>query len=377
MTDEGPEGPEGPQDAAASAPAAAPTPAPDSWRPWVTLALIAINTVVFVITVALGANPLLPDPQKMIELGGNVAPLTLGSEPWRLVSAMFLHYGIIHLAMNMLGLWSGGLLAERMYGRAGYASLYLIAGLAGGLATVSHKADVVSAGASGAIFGVFGAIGAYLLAHRDRIDTQVLGRQTRGLLFFMGYNLLYGASQKSIDMSAHLGGLAGGFVVGLALTYGSRGRHAAARIAVVTVLGLGAVVAAVTTMPVPAAGERQQAYAEFDRVQEQVTNAFNAMIGEAQAGKLTDAAFAERLEREVLPPWQALELRINQLPPPPAKLRPAHDAMVAFIAARREAWVAVDDLLRVRTTDQDHVKELQQRAEKRLTELNEALANLK
>ncbi len=358
--------------------------APALPTPWVTIALIAANTIVFVITLALGANPLLPDAEKMYTLGGNFAPSTLSDEPWRLVTAMFLHYGVLHIAMNMFGLWSGGLLAERMYGRVGYATMYLLAGLAGGVATVSHKSGVVSAGASGAIFGVFGAIGAYLLAHREQIDQTALRKQARGLLFFMGYNLLYGASQKSIDMSAHLGGVMGGFVVGLALTYGSRGRHSLARAALVAVVGLGAIAGAVRALHVPAENTsvvatamHAQAYDDFDQSEKAVLASYTQLVKSAQADLLSDVGFAEGLERDVLPPWTALEQRIITLPPPPARLRPLHTAILAYLAARREAWVAFDDLLRGRTTDSDHVKQLRTHAEDTLRQLDAASAALK
>lgn len=360
------------------------SPAAAKWLPWVTIALIALNTIAFVITVVLGANLLLPSVDKMIDLGANFAPLTLSDEPWRLVTAMFLHYGVLHIAMNMVGLWSGGLLAERMYGRAGYTALYLLAGLAGGVATVSHKSGVVSAGASGAIFGVFGAIGAYLLAHRDRIDQVALRRQARGLVFFMGYNLIYGASQKSIDMSAHLGGVVGGFVVGLALTYGGRGRHSLARVGLVTVLGLGAIAAGVRALHVPAVdvpvvatAMHAQAYDEFDRAEKAVLATYNGLVTEAQAGTLPDEAFADRLEHDVLPAWGALEQRIAALPPAPARLRDLHAALLAYLAARREAWTGFDQLLRGRTTDGAHIKQLNEQAKERLAQLNAAYSAIK
>ena len=122
--------------------------------PYVTVALAALNVIVFGVAVAAGADPMSPDPDTMFELGGNFGPVTLAGEPWRLFTSMFLHYGILHLAMNMLGLLDGGRHVERMYGRAAYIALYVFAGLAGSLAS-ALSGQAVSAGASGEIFGVF------------------------------------------------------------------------------------------------------------------------------------------------------------------------------------------------------------------------------
>ena len=366
--------------AATSPPVSGPAPDRPLPVPVITIALIALNVVVFAVTLALGASAWQPSPEQMIDFGGNVAGLTLGDEPWRLCTAMFLHYGVLHVAMNMLGLWSGGFLAERMYGRAGYAALYLLSGLGGGLTTMWHKHDVVAAGASGAIFGVFGAIGAYLLVHRERLDPTALRKQVKGLLFFMGFNLLYGLSEPTIDMSAHLGGLVAGFVVGLALEW--RGPRSLARVAVVTVLGLAALAAAIATRsapampPAPAPPVMIDAYREYDRIQAWTTDRYNATIDEGRAGTATDAEVIDRLEHELLPPWRALKTRLASLPPPPARLREVHGALLAYVDGRIEAWTALVELARERSTDAEATKALQARADELRAALDAALGRL-
>ena len=187
----------------------------------------------------------------MLEHGGNYGSATLGGEPWRLFTSMFLHYGVLHLAMNMLGLIDGGRHVERMYGRAGFVALYLVAGLAGSLAT-SLRSNVVSAGASGAIFGVFGAFGAFLLLHRDRLDKEEVTKQSRGLLIFLVYNLYIGITAQGIDVVAHLGGLGAGFLAGLALELGTHtGPSTIRRSLAVAVIGCALVFAATLIAPRP------------------------------------------------------------------------------------------------------------------------------
>src|SRR5688572_25374045 len=115
--------------------------------PWVTIALAVANVAVFVWELSRGADAMEPTAQWMAEHGGNFGPVTLDGEQWRLLTSMFLHYGVLHIVMNMIGLLDGGRHVERMYGRAGFVAIYLVSGLAASLAT-SLRANVVSAGAS-------------------------------------------------------------------------------------------------------------------------------------------------------------------------------------------------------------------------------------
>ena len=124
----------------------------------VTHALVGINAAVF-----LGwRSPEFPSPvrptQQLMHWGANRGLLTLGGEWWRLFTCMFLHIGVIHLAFNMWCLWDLGALAESLYGHWTFASVYLISGVAGSVASVAWHPGTVSAGASGAIFGIAGAL---------------------------------------------------------------------------------------------------------------------------------------------------------------------------------------------------------------------------
>ena len=345
--------------------------------PVVTLVLIAANVIVWGITLALGADVIQPTPQKMIDLGGNLAPLTLGDEPWRLLSSMFLHYGVLHIAMNMIGLYSGGRLAESMYGRASFASLYVIAGLAGGLASASWKANTVSAGASGAIFGVFGAVGAFLLAHRQRFDSQVVQKEARGLLVFLFYNLIYGVSKKSVDMSAHLGGLAAGFVVGLGFELGrTLGQRAMTRVAAVTVAGLALCGVALATLPVPAGLPHPAAYAELDRLEKSTLPVFGQLLEDVDAGKVAKDVAAGRVEKELLPPWTAMQQRLWSLPEAPARLKELHRAVIAYVDARLAHFRAILDFLHGRETDETALQQRGADLEQALKRIEEVSARM-
>jgi membrane associated rhomboid family serine protease len=183
----------------------------------VTPTLIAINAVMFVIAVALGGGVMVPHPEVMIRLGSNYTPLTAGGEWWRLLTATFLHFGLVHLAFNMWALWVNGLLVERLYGSARYLLIYLVAGLAGSVASFLWHPFVNGAGASGAIFGVLGALLAFFLSTHSGVPKSVLKTHRRTAALFIVVSMLNAARFPGIDNAAHLGGLTAGFIMGFLL----------------------------------------------------------------------------------------------------------------------------------------------------------------
>jgi TPR repeat protein/membrane associated rhomboid family serine protease len=184
---------------------------------YVTPTLVAINVLVFVAMLPAGAGFLVPNGQVHVQWGSNFGPLTTDGQWWRLFTCMFLHFGVIHLALNMWALYENGRVAERLYGNFYFLVLYLFAGLAGSLASVLWNPVVNSAGASGAIFGVLGGLLAFTIVKRNRVPPSVMKAQRNSTLAFILYSLVYGFSHQGIDNAAHVGGLAGGFLVGLLL----------------------------------------------------------------------------------------------------------------------------------------------------------------
>jgi membrane associated rhomboid family serine protease len=207
--------------------------------PWVTLALLVANLVVFLVDVRLGLGWIAADAERLVELGGNLAPLTLTGEPWRLVSSLFLHAGLLHLLPNMYMLLVIGPVTERHYGRTAFLGLYLATGLSGALLSAiwhgTHQVQtgflfggvlvpqyelrpVVSVGASGALMGIAAALLAAYLSSRWR---DPVGQELSGLGSSVGQviaiNLVLGATASSVDQSAHLGGLLAGFLGGAAV----------------------------------------------------------------------------------------------------------------------------------------------------------------
>ena len=186
-------------------------------RPVVTYALLAINVVVWLAMEFEGrSRGGSESPEVLLQFGAMFGPLIASGEYWRLFTAMFLHVGILHLAFNAFGLLIFGRLVEGIYGPVRFALIYLLAGLFGSVASYLLNSIAIGAGASGAIFGVLGALAAFFLARREMLGE--MGRQNlTGLAVIAAFNLIFGFTQPGIDNWAHMGGLAGGFAIGMAL----------------------------------------------------------------------------------------------------------------------------------------------------------------
>lgn len=191
------------------------SPLRPAWAQATTI-LIALNVVAFVALAALGAGWFdVTDLTPYIRYGANNGAATTDGEWWRLVTSMFLHYGIIHLALNMWALYAAGRLMERLLGTTAFLLMYFGAGLAGGFASILWHGDQSwSAGASGAVFGVFGAILGFSWRQKQSIPPAVFRGLKNSTLSFVGYNVIFGLARSGIDNAAHFGGLAGGLALG-------------------------------------------------------------------------------------------------------------------------------------------------------------------
>lgn len=222
-----------------------------------TYLLVGINCLVFVAMVASRVSFLGPSAEDLLHWGAdNAGAVLLGGEWWRIVSAMFVHVGIIHLATNMWCLWNLSLLAEPLLGSVGVLAVYLLTGAAGNLLSTFfnwfryHNSGVfsVGAGASGAVFGIAGALIVLLKSERLPVPPLELQKLRKSVIYFAAINLLIGFATMipnsivRIDNMAHLGGFACGllFAAPLVPRLGSPRRlfNFRLRVAVVGVVGL-------------------------------------------------------------------------------------------------------------------------------------------
>ena len=191
-----------------------------------TWLLLAINIGVYLWMVLHGVSATSPTPDDLVRYGANATDVTLAGQWYRVLTATFVHVGIIHLATNMWCLYNLGLLGEPLLGRWGLIATYVITGIAGNLLSllvnvVTHNLSV-GAGASGAVFGIAGILIVLLSNRKLPIPTQELDRLRRSVMQFAGLNLVIGLATSfsnviRIDNMAHIGGFLSGLALGPAL----------------------------------------------------------------------------------------------------------------------------------------------------------------
>jgi rhomboid protease GluP len=222
-----------------------PSPPPRQQRPsWLsapaTYLLVGINCAVFIAMAFRGVNMLQPTIDQLLAWqADNAGAVLLDGQWWRIVTAMFVHVGIIHLATNMWCLWNLGLLAEPLMGSFGVFAVYVLTGAAGNLLSTfvnwiwyrdtitpgSVLFGPVGAGASGAVFGIAGTLILLLKSKRLPVPPQELSRLRRSVIYFAAINLVIGFSVSAgsyfahagfgVDNMAHLGGVTCGLLFAL------------------------------------------------------------------------------------------------------------------------------------------------------------------
>jgi membrane associated rhomboid family serine protease len=351
----------------------------------VTVSLVAINTLVFIATLFAGAEWFVPVGKAQIAWGSNFAPYTTDGEWWRLFTSLFIHFGIAHLILNMVASLMFGPLVERLYGSVNYLLIYLLAGIAGGLASISWQPDVNSAGASGAIFGILGALVAAQLRAGDTFPVHILRPTRDATLLYLGLSLYAGFRYKGIDNAAHLGGVAAGFLIGLAAARPITGENSYSRSDVrglIQLLPVAAVVFAVgfwfaqrASATIVGEGLYRRTAHWIDVREPTINHQFNTALSLDANAKENHAALIATLETVVIPFWReagdrlaAIQLSKN------SPDRSALEVLQDLTDGRADALQLLDDGLRkndpkVMAKAGQDLKEVERTAEERRTSL--------
>lgn len=306
----------------------------------VTQWLIGINCLVFLAMLAGGAGLWHSPNGVQLAWGANFGPATQDGEWWRLASAMFLHFGLLHLALNMWALWDAGQLVERMYGHGRFASIYFASGIAGNLfSLVSHHGQAVSGGASGAVFGIYGALLVFLWRERRTLHPREFRWLFWGASGFAAATIALGLLVPGIDNAAHGGGLLagalGGMVLGRRLAPGDvlpwQPRAFAAALLLTALLGQ------IGMIPAPA-----YRWSDELRIREEIGDLVKseAMIGRAwkdiasngQDGGISFGELADRIDAVVGDRYEESFEHLSQL-----SSNPSLPSALALAAARRYA----------------------------------------
>jgi rhomboid protease GluP len=182
--------------------------------------ILVLNVLVFAAMVFTGVSAVEPRDLQLLKWGADFGPFTLGGQFWRTLTSTYVHIGFMHIAVNMWSLWQVGRLAERIFGGWAYALLYTATGIAASLTSLLWNPMRISAGASGALFGIVGALIAALWLGHLPFPKPAVQRMLKNLVVVVVVNLLFGASAGFVDNSAHIGGLVAGFVIGAVLAQG-------------------------------------------------------------------------------------------------------------------------------------------------------------
>lgn len=191
--------------------------AASSSSPTLTYLLVGANVLIYIAMGAAGISLSNPSGQDLFRLGANYGPVMLSGQWWRLITYNFLHSGFLHIGFNMWCLWDLGALAESLYGTWTFGLLYLICGISGGLMSTWWNPVNLTVGASGAIFGLAGALIAGFYLGEFTIPRPMIQMQLRSIVIFVGYNVVLGAFSGLTDNACHFGGIIAGLIVGAAI----------------------------------------------------------------------------------------------------------------------------------------------------------------
>ena len=172
----------------------------------------------YVVMILLGMNPLSPQSQFLIQYGALFGPLVFEGQLWRLISSLFIHVGLLHLFFNTYILFQIGRDVEKIFGPIHFLLIFFFSGLIGGICSLWAHPVAIAAGASGAIFGLAGAAIAFTIRLPKGTAKQLVRQWRNSILIFIGLNILISITIPMIDQYAHLGGLIGGFVLGIIFT---------------------------------------------------------------------------------------------------------------------------------------------------------------
>lgn len=260
------------------------------------------------------------DVLAIIQAGANLNPFTLGGESWRMISSMFLHFGVFHLAANMFGLYSLGSVLEPKIGAWRFLLLYFICGIAANLASLLFNVYVPSAGASGAIFGVYGfLLGVEIIGNFS--DRAKLGSIAVNFVIFVVINAVV-SSQVSVDMAGHIGGGITGFSLAFLLHVFSVLRQHLSLFVILTFL-----FSLVFVLP-----QGQVEYYKFFQRVVSTENKTNALFKSVKG----DYPLKDSLQSIILPQWDSLSKSLKSITEIPGSVAADTVVMGRYISLRKQ-----------------------------------------
>jgi rhomboid protease GluP len=320
---------------------------------WCVYVLLLINVAWFLVMAFSSHQWLGFDGSFVVSWGGSFGPAVIEGEAWRLVSAQFLHGDVLHLLTNLWVLFNVGRLACQLYGSAAFLFLYLGSGVCGFVTSIAWNPGAVAVGASGAIFGVFGALFAFMSRQRAQMPAMLLRAHWLSTLVFAGYSLVFGFMQPNIDNAAHVGGLTSGFVLGsllaAPLSREARARRPALKFAAASLWVIA--LAAAGFLQVRGIGAQTNSIQKFMRANAWYVDGERANLqkwqqiaGMMSYGAISDAEVSRQFRSTIMPFWQEALQRFSEDPRfKNAEPGSFHDVLLEFVRLRRDWSRAIAD----------------------------------
>jgi rhomboid protease GluP len=314
----------------------------DSFTPYVFVCwiILSINVLVFVAMLIGGFDPDHVSSQQLLNWGADFGPATISrNEWWRLFTSMFVHLGLIHVGFNMFVLLQIGPFMERLLGNIAFLIVYLISGVAGALVSLAWNPYVTSAGASGAIFGLYGALIGFLVLRKDSVPIAVLQRLLMSAGVFLLYNAVFGVLDKGTDPADHAGGLIGGLICGLAISNPLTSGYARRRMVRAAYVGLaGAAIMLAVGTQLPRPSDFQTDISRFSATEAIVLAKYRNILAQAKPSIYSDPAIAGQIETQIIRPWRAERNSLAGLTGLPTAQKRIDTLLVAYMDERLQAW---------------------------------------
>jgi len=286
--------------------------------------------------------------------GANFGPATQDGEWWRLGSAMFLHFGVVHLVLNMWSLWDAGQLVERMYGHIRFACIYVISGLSGNLVSLVVQGNsAVSGGASGAVFGIYGAAIIFLWRERAAITPHEFRWLFWGALGFASATIILGFIVPGIDNAAHIGGFVTGVLAAIVFTQSITARAMPMKITLAAAsIWVLASMALFLNIPAPKYRWSDELLVrnqinEFLYQDQEINRSWLEIMHEGKQGNKTFDELAGRIDSSISEPYAESFEKLARLPINPA-LPSANqlENLLQYVQQRKEESKALAEELR-------------------------------
>lgn len=331
----------------------------------VTATLIGICVVVFGLMALSGANLFWPSIEVLIKWGADNRTYTvIKGEWWRMFTAIFLHIGIIHLFLNMASLYAIGILLEPFIGKWRFLAAFLITGVGGSIGSLVWNANTVSAGASGAIFGLFGVLLALLTT--NLIEKSIRRSLLPNIVWVVSINLFLGIVPM-VDYAAHIGGLITGLILGYLYFFLIRKTKQPVfySVAGAALIGIVIIIAGFRNM--------DNVETDFGRVMEHAaTYEEQGLEVFKHMEKGGDLFLIKKLGEETIPAWETYQKEINKLDALklPPNLIIKKDLLKEYAALRLKFFLLLQKTLKEDTNQYEtELKDLNERVAAILEEL--------